>query len=93
MRARRIDSNQNLIVKQLRIMGVSVYVSSMLGKGFPDLVLGIRGVNYLIELKDGSKVKSAKKLTKDEQVFFDTWKGGVYKCENLDEILNVIGFK
>lgn len=87
---RRIDANQNLIVKQLRKIGASVAITSMMGKGFPDLVIGFRGKNFLIELKDGAKSKSRKELTDDERRFFITWKGQIEICENLDEILKVI---
>ena len=89
----RTDYNQKLIVEQLRKLGVSVAVTSMLGKGFPDLVLGYQNKNYLIELKDGAKPKSQKGLTMDEAKFFTAWKGQVDKCENLDEICKIIGIK
>jgi hypothetical protein len=90
MRAKRIDANQNEIVNQLRKIGASVFITSMIGKGFPDIIVGCRGINFLIELKDSSKPNSAKKLTPDEQAFFDTWKGTVHKCETFDEILKII---
>ena len=48
MRVRgRIDDNQKEVVSQLRKLGVSVAITSMLGKGFPDLVLGHQNKNYL----------------------------------------------
>ena len=72
MRAKKIDANQAIIVKQLRKCGVSVAVTSMIGNGFPDLVIGRFGKNYLIELKDGSKSASRKQLTNDEIKFFSS---------------------
>lgn len=90
MIARKVDSNQKKIVQQLRKIGVSVYVTSMVGKGFPDLVCGFRGKNYLLELKDGAKSKSRKRLTPDERKFFQIWNGEVFKVENFDEILEII---
>jgi hypothetical protein len=62
-----------------------------IGKGCPDLLLGVRGRNFLIELKDESKPGSKKKLTPDEEDFFNEWRGQVSKCETLEEILKVIG--
>lgn len=91
MRAKKIDDNQNLIVKQLRKCGVSVAITSMLGNGFVDLVLGFRGRNYLIELKDGNKSASRKRLTEDEKQFHDSWNGQVNKAESFNEIALIIG--
>lgn len=91
MRARKIDDNQTLIVKQLRRCGVSVAITSMVGKGFPDLIVGVRGKNYLIELKDGAKSASRKQLTPDEKDFHDSWNGQVNKAESFDEIATIIG--
>lgn len=91
VKAKRIDSNQTEIVKQLRKIGVSVQHLHELGDGCPDLLLGFRGKNYLIELKDGAKPPSKRKLTEDEEKFFAEWRGQVSKCDTLDEILKVIG--
>ncbi len=92
MRAKRIDDNQNQIVKLLRkIPGVSVAVTSSLGQGFPDLVVGYNLSNFLIEVKDENKTPSKRKLTPDEQDFHDNWTGQVCVCKNLDEILTAIG--
>jgi len=90
-RIARTDDNQQLIVKQLRQLGCSVAITSMIGKGFPDLVVGHQNKNFLIELKDGAKTKSRKALTVDEVKFFESWKGSVCKCETIDEICKVIG--
>lgn len=91
MRAKRVDDNQAKIVEQLRRLHISVQHLHTIGKGCPDLLLGVRNKNFLIELKDSKKAPSEKKLTPDEQEFFDTWKGQVNKCETLDEILKVVG--
>jgi len=87
----KTDDNQQLIVKQLRQLGCSVAITSMIGKGFPDFVVGYQNKNYLIELKDGAKTKSRKELTVDEVKFFESWKGQIDKCETLDQVCKVIG--
>jgi len=90
-RAAKIDSNQQQIVKALRkIPGVSVAVTSQLGKGYPDLNIGYKGKNYLVELKDGNKVKSQQKLTEDEIEWHKNWKGHVIVCNSLEQILENI---
>jgi hypothetical protein len=91
MRAKRVDDNQKRIVEQLRRLNISVQHLHVIGNGCPDLLLGFRNKNFLIELKDGKKSPSAKKLTDDEQEFFDEWNGQVNKCETLEEILKVVG--
>lgn len=91
MRGKRVDANQVQIVEQLRRLHISVQYLHTIGKGCPDLLLGFRNKNFLIELKDSLKTPSKKKLTDDEQEFFNTWNGQVNKCETLDEILKVVG--
>lgn len=88
----RVDGNQSTLVEQLRdIPGVSVCVTSSLGNGMTDLVVGFRGANYLIEVKDGSLPPSGQKLTSDEIKFRDTWKGQYSVCNCLDDILKLLG--
>lgn len=86
----RIDDNQKRIVKQLRQAGISVQSLAPMGKGVPDLLLGWQGRNILIELKDGDKVLSARKLTDDEKNWHKNWKGRVFVAKDLDEILTII---
>lgn len=93
MIAKRVDDNQAKLVKQIRRLGITVVHLHTIGKGCPDLLLGYRNKNFLIELKDSLKTPSQKKLTHDEQEFFDTWKGQVSKCETIDDILKVIGLQ
>lgn len=88
--AKRVDENQPVIVNNLRKIGATVQVLSMVGKGCPDILVGFRNRNFLFELKDGNKTMSRKKLTPDELEFFNKWKGQVNVVENLDEILNII---
>ncbi len=90
MRAKKVDRNQAELVSQMRQIGISVQVTSMVGDDFPDLVAGFRGRNYLFEVKDGKKIKSKKKLTPGQEEFFKTWKGEVYKVESFDDVIKVI---
>ena len=89
-RAARIDANQNEIVTMLRKMGYSVAITSDCGKGFPDIVVGRSGRNYLFEIKDGNKVPSKQKLTDLEQQFCDTWKGQYNVITCLDDAIKIL---
>lgn len=89
-RAARVDANQAEIVAALRSAGASVYPTHALGKGFPDIVVGFRGVNYLMEIKDGSKPPSKRQLTPDEAEFHAAWAGTVHIVESVDDALDVI---
>lgn len=87
---RRTDNNQADIVKVLRSVGVSVYVTSQIGNGFPDLVCGIFGKNFLIEVKNED---TRGRLTPEQEIFIEKWKGKVYVVKTVDEALNVIGIQ
>lgn len=50
----------------LRRAGAFVEPLHGVGGGCPDLLVGFRGVWSVIEVKDGAKVPSARKLTPDE---------------------------
>ena len=85
--ANRIDENQNEIVKALRKAGAYVRIISQ-GDGIPDLLVAYNGYTILMEVKDGDKVPSARKLTEAEQKFFDEWTGGMLVVVNsVDEAI------
>jgi hypothetical protein len=79
--ANRIDANQNKIVEGLRGAGAYVRIISQ-GDGIPDLLVGYKGYTILMEVKDGDKVPSARKLTDAEQKFFNEWDGGMLVVVN-----------
>lgn len=89
--AKRVDANQAEIVDALRRVGASVTPLHDVGGGFPDLAVGFRGVNFLLEVKDGKKAASARKLTPDERVWHTTWAGQKAVVESIDEALRAIG--
>lgn len=88
--ARRTDANQKEIVKAFRDLGASVFILSDLGKGCPDLVVGINYQNYLVEIKDGKKPLSGQKLTEKEEKFFNTWKGQVCIVKSIYDVVQLI---
>ena len=88
--ANRIDANQNAIVQALRECGAVVRIISQ-GGGIPDLLVGYNGYTILMEVKDGQKSPSARKLTEDEQKFFDEWRGGMLAIvNNVEEALDLL---
>lgn len=89
-RAARVDDNQEQIVKALRAIGATVRVVTQ-GNGLPDLLVGYRGHTALMEVKDGKKPPSARKLTEAEQKFFDEWRGGLLVVvESIDDAIDAL---
>jgi hypothetical protein len=92
--ARKTDTNHAQIVQALRAMGVGVYDTSMLGKGFPDLVTAHRGVIRLVEVKDGNRAPSATKLTVGQAAFramLERHACHLYVVHSVDEAIRLFG--
>ncbi len=90
MRNAKVDANQKEIVKALRDLGCSVQSLATVGKGVPDLLVGFKNINYLFEVKDGSKPKSARRLTDDQVVWHSNWVGSVYVIESIDDAILIL---
>ena len=88
MKAAKIDANQNEIVKALRKAGYSVQILSAVGKGCPDLAVGIRGKTVLVELKDGTKIPSKQALTYDQLLWHKNWKGAAIVAFSFDDAIS-----
>ena len=65
-RKARTDANHTEIVQAMRSCGWTVFDMSRAGNGFPDVLAARRGIVKLVEIKDGAKSPSRRKLTKDE---------------------------
>lgn len=89
-RAAKVDANQAAIVNALREIGVTVQPLHAVGSGCPDLLCGFRGRNILIEVKDGDKYPSARKLTADQVKWHGGWKGQVAVVEDVDAAIAVV---
>lgn len=89
-RAMRVDDNQGKIVAAMRERGAYVRIISQ-GDGIPDLLVGYKGVSILMEVKDGDKPPSARKLTPAEEKFFLEWQGGMLVIvESVEDALEVL---
>lgn len=74
MYAKRVDVNQQDVVAALRFFGATVVLTSHVGNGFPDLIVGYHGRTFLLEVKDGKKGAAAK-LTPAQEKWIQNWKG------------------
>lgn len=89
-KAARVDANQEQVVSALRGMGATVQSLAATGKGVPDLLVGYRSKNYLLEVKDGRKPPSERKLTPDQEIWHEAWKGTVHVVNTPTEAVKVI---
>lgn len=89
-RAAKVDANQEQIVIALRARGASVRIVTQ-GDGLPDLLVGYNGYTLLMEVKDGRKPPSARRLTPAEEKFMLEWKGGLLAVVNsVDEAVAML---
>jgi hypothetical protein len=86
-KAARVDANQALIIGALRACGASVQPLHQLGSGAPDLLVGHRGRNLLMECKDGRKPPSAQKLTPDQETWHAQWHGQVIVVNSASQAI------
>lgn len=75
--AKKVDANQTAVVAALRAAGASVQHLHAVGQGCPDLLVGIHGRNYLIEVKDGTKPPNEQRLTPAQETWHRQWRGEV----------------
>lgn len=77
------DKNEPDIVDALIRVGATVQRLSE--SDTPDLVVGFRGVNYLIEVKD-----KGNKLSSGQVNWHQNWRGQVNTVYTVDEVLRLI---
>ena len=86
-RAARTDDNQQRVIDALRQCGATVCDLSAVGEGCPDLLVGIFGKNFLLEVKDGDKPQSRQNLTPAQHIWHNEWKGQVAVVRNAVEAI------
>lgn len=90
-RAARADANQPVLVEALRELGATVQPLHTVGQGCPDLLVGYRGQNVLLEVKNPAQDRSHRALTEPEKRWHREWRGQVIVVETLDDVLKALG--
>jgi len=89
-RAARIDENQPGIVKALNDLGASVQLLHAVGGGCPDLLIGWKGKNYLVEIKNQRKPKGDQQLTPAQVYWHNGWTGQKAIARTIEEVILII---
>ncbi len=95
---KKVDANQQDIVKLFRQLGCQVAITSSAGDGFPDLVIQRRNPatkrnrleTYLVEIKDGSLSPSRRKLTPEQVKFHAQFLCHIVESEQ--DVYDLLGF-
>jgi len=91
-RIAKVDANQAAIVAALRKIGCEVLSLAAVGNGCPDLlVLRPDGLLALVEVKDGNKPPSKRRLTRHQELFHQRWPVSI--VTNWAEALNVVAWR
>lgn len=87
--AARVDANHSEIVAAFEKLGCSVLDIHQL-KRCADILISKNKRTVIIEIKDGKKSKSRRKLTEGEREFFATWQGESAIVESIDDVLRLV---
>lgn len=82
----RVDQNQAEIISALRQIGASpTDPLHFAGKGCPDLIVGFRGRNFLMEVKT-----ERGNLNADQRTFHQSWRGQITVVKSASEAVSAI---
>ena len=88
-RAKKRDANEPEIIAALKAVGCSILQLDAI-----DLLVGRAGKNYLLEVKDGSKPPSGRKLTPKEETLMREWRGDpIAIVKNVEEAMSAVGLR
>lgn len=84
--AQRKDANQSAVVAALEQIGCDVLVMHE-----PcDLLVGRAGRTFCLEVKDGNKPPSRRRLTKNQVKFHGQWRGHKAVVKDADEAIAAV---
>jgi hypothetical protein len=81
----RKDGNHAELERQIRQLGASTLDLSGVGRSAPDLLVGWRGHNILLEIKTDKG-----KLSKGQITWHDEWRGNVYVVRTFEDVLHIL---
>jgi len=85
--ARRVDANHSQIVKTFRDLGCSVFDTSRVTGGFPDILVGVNQRTALVEIKSSSQAR----FTPAQEAFMLNWQGStVARIDNVEAAIRLV---
>ena len=87
-RAAKVDDNQSEIVTLFRKLGWTVLIISQL-KNCADIIVSKNGRTVTVEIKDGNKSPSQRKLSEGEVKFRDNWQGEYALIICVDDVMEL----
>lgn len=90
-RAARTDNNHADVRDGLRALGLKVFDSSALGRGFGDLVVSNGPQLLIVEVKDPAKPPSARALTPLEVAFSRDFAAHYLVALRVEDVLAALG--
>lgn len=72
----KVDGNQRSFIKDLQNAGATVADIHGVGRGVPDIIVGLGGLNFLVEIKNPGATRWA--LSQEELRFAKTWGGSIH---------------
>jgi len=88
-RAANVDRSHPEIVNAFEGLGCSVLSLAALGRGVPDLVVGIPGspaINLLVEVKSFPAHTEKGVLTQEQKDWHSSWRGQVAIVRSLEDV-------
>ena len=79
----RVDANHLEICRALEKCGCSVLSIASIGRGAPDIAIGLLGNTYLAEIKNGKKGK----INDRQKEFHENWKAPILVFRSKDEAI------
>lgn len=73
----RVDANHRAVIEALWAAGLWAFSTAGLGGGFTDIITWVRGAFWLLEVKDGSRPPSDRKLSPAEEKFHRQCPGNI----------------
>lgn len=83
---KRVDTNQAELMAEARRLHAEVQSIAPIGHGCPDLLLAFCGQWHVIEIKDGSKPPSKRRLRESQMEWHRRFDAPVWIWENVEDV-------
>lgn len=90
-RAAKVDANQAEVVVALQKAGASVTSLAAVGGGVPDLLVSWGGRWYVLEVKDGARPPSRRRVRANQAAWHDQQRAEVHVVLSPEDALRALG--